>query len=286
MISIKNVSYAYRGKEKVLNDVNLQLDMGKVYGLLGKNGIGKSTLLGLLSGLLFPGSGEILVGGNEPRKRQLSFFREIYYLPDNPDAPSISAKNYAKSFGKFYPDFNPDFFDECLAKFEVSPGQKLSNLSHGQLKKAMLAFALSTNVPYIFLDEPTNGLDITSRKNFNKLLAGMVQPFQCIVISSHQMLELNNLVDHIIILQDDKVLVNSSIEEIGHKLYFNIVKQLEGNDHLVYSENILLGYAIIQENRHHLSSPVNLEMLFNAAMEQPDYFASLFSGHKNIVHAV
>lgn len=214
MISLKNLNFHYRENNPVLTDLNLEIGSGHIYGLLGKNGEGKTTLLKLLSGLLFAKKGQCEVLGENPKKRSVNFLQQIYFLPEEPQIPNIGPRAYCSSIKPFYPSFREDIWLECLEKFEIDPYIELGKLSMGQRKKVAIALALAVHTPLLLMDEPTNGLDIPSKAVFRKLVASFLEPHQTMIISTHQVRDLESLIDSVIILNDETIILNTSLENV------------------------------------------------------------------------
>jgi len=264
MIEIQNLSFGYRKKKLLYRDLTLTLETGSIYGLLGKNGAGKSTLLKNLSGLLFPVKGNIMVNGFIPGKRLPSFLQTIYLIPEEVHVPALSIRSYEKLFSPFYPSFDPEQFHNYLEQLNVKDEGRLNTLSFGQQKKFIIAFSLACNTRILLMDEPTNGLDIPSKIHFRKLIASVLHNDRTIVISTHQIRDLDNLIDRVIIIDEGELLLNASITEISEKLSFKTVTGLEGIKNIFYQEASLKGYTVVAENTEGEESKVNLEQLFNA----------------------
>jgi ABC-2 type transport system ATP-binding protein len=278
MIRISNLSFGYRRKKLLYNDLSLTLQPGNIYGLLGKNGAGKSTLLKNMSGLLFPTAGNILVSNFTPSKRLPSFLQTIYFIPEEVYVPAVSINRYKSLFTPFYPDFDGEKFNGYLDQLQVNPHDKLTSMSFGQQKKFVIAFALACNTALLLLDEPTNGLDIPSKTQFRKLIASIMNENRTIIISTHQVRDLENLIDRVIIVDEGKLLLHASIQEVNEKLYFSTVNKVPEQTEIFYVEDSLRGFSIIQENKEDVDSKINLEQLFNAVTESPDKTRSIFSG--------
>jgi len=276
MITATNLSFGYRKRRLLYKNLNLSLQVGSIYGLLGKNGAGKSTLLKNFTGLLFPKSGELTVNGFTPKKRRPSFLETIYFIPEEVYVPSLTISNYKKMFSPFYPLFNADQFYSYLDLLDVQDKGKLNTLSFGQQKKFIIAFALACNTKILLLDEPTNGLDIPSKIKFRKLISSVFSEDKMIFISTHQIRDLDNLIDNVIIVDAGELLLQASIAEIGKKLCFKNVIDLPLESEVLYSESSLQGYAIVAENKTADESKVNLEYLFNAVTSNPNKAKSIF----------
>ena len=263
MIEINDLGFSY-GSNSVLDHISMKLEDGRIYGLLGENGVGKTTLLTLLAGLKNAGCGSICTDGDNPFNRRPSLLDNQYYLPDEVQAPNIPAIRYAKMYGAFWTNFDFQKFQTILGEFEVDGSAKMNNMSTGQLKKTHIAFALSLGVKYLFLDEPTNGLDIPSKADFRRILSKRVGDNSTIIISTHQVKDVENLIDPIIILSQKEVLLNASVEQITKKLYFEY-GGVQRPDAL-YSEMQPGGWMNVVENTDGEESQVNIEALFNAVL--------------------
>ena len=274
MVEIKNLSFSY-GSTSVLENISLNLEEGRIYGLLGENGVGKTTLLTLLSGLKKTGQGSISIDGYDPYKRQPSLLQSIYYLPDEVMPYNQTGIRFARYAGSFWPAFDQDKFIRIMKEFETDPGQKMNKMSAGQLKKTYIAFALACNTKYLFMDEPTNGLDIPSKAQFRKAVGLYTSEVSTIVISTHQVRDLENIIDPIIILDRCDVLLNATIEEITEKLYFDYGTTL--HQEALYSEQLPGGFIQVLMNTEGLESKVNIEALFNAVHRHKDLIKGMFN---------
>lgn len=277
MINLNQITFGYRAKQTVLEELSLHLEPGYIYGLLGRNGAGKSSLLHTISGLLFPNSGDCRVAGYEPMKRDPKFLQQVYLLPEEVSLPKIKVKDYMEINAPFYPDFSKESFAEMLIELDMSADLKLNNLSMGQRKKVAICFALATRVKVLLMDEPTNGLDIPSKKQFRRIIAGAVQPDQIIIISTHQVRDLDSLIDYVLILDDKKIILNQPIDAITEKLAFKQVMNLNEVPQLIYSEGGLKGYAVVAANTLHEESKFDMEMFFNALQSEKSTILSQFN---------
>ncbi|MGM9788412.1 MAG: ATP-binding cassette domain-containing protein [Candidatus Cryptobacteroides sp.] len=274
MIKINDLGFSY-GQVRVLDNITLSLENGKIYGLLGENGVGKTTLLTLLCGLKKAQSGSIEIDGHNPFKRESSFLSEVYYLSDECSPINMKARVYAENYGKFWEKFELAKFKEILELLEVNPEQEMHKMSLGQLKKVYISFALATNTRYLFMDEPTNGLDIPSKAQFRKAVTRYTSDETCIVISTHQARDLENIIDPIIILDKRDVLLNASLQEISSKLFFEYGS--EPLENALYSEMIPGGNIQVSLNTSGEESKVNIEALFNTVHKHKDLIKSIFN---------
>lgn len=274
MIKINDLAFSY-GKNEVLRNISMNLEPGKIYGLLGENGVGKTTLLTLLCGLKKTQSGTIQTDGHDPYKREPSLLRDQYYLPDEVAPVNDKALAWAKASGVFWPNFSVGKYEAILKEFEVDPNQKMNAMSSGQLKKTYIAFALAAGVRFLYLDEPTNGLDIPSKAQFRSALMKYTAEDATIVISTHQVRDLENIIDPIIILDKREVLLNASLEQIAKKLYFDYGTTL--NPQSLYSEQLPGGFMQVYQNTEGLESKVNIEALFNTVHKHKELVKNIFS---------
>ena len=201
MISIRDAQFSY-GRHKVFDNVSLQLEQGKIYGLLGENGVGKSTLFKILSGLLKLKSGECTLFGEVPYKRNPSFLREIYYIPEDFAGENIEVGRYAMQIGKFYPNFSPDRLQYILSEFGVDPNAKFTKLSHGQQKKAIIALALSLRTKVLLMDEPEISLHIEWQQRLITLVRTLNPNTQIILCTHSPAIIMDGWVDAVTEIED------------------------------------------------------------------------------------
>ena len=268
MIEVQNISFKYAGqKGLVFDDFSLTLKQDNIYGLLGKNGTGKSTLLYLISGLLRPAKGSVCFDGIETRKRLSETLQEIFIVPEEFDLPTMSLEEYVKINEPFYPRFSREVLEACLKDFELTTNLKLNALSMGQKKKVFMSFALAAGTKVLLMDEPTNGLDIPSKSQFRKVVAQYMSDDRTLIISTHQVHDVESLLDHILILSPQKLLLDASVADIQEKYTFEYRTPNEMED-VLYAEPSLQGNAVIAP-RHAESAEtqVNLELLFNAVTQ-------------------
>ena len=259
----------------VLRNITMNLEEGCIYGLLGENGVGKTTFLTLLSGLKKPQLGEIDIDGHKPYDREPSFLADQYYLSDEVAAVNMKAIDYARNYGKFWENFDIGKFKEVMEVLENDTEQKMTRMSFGQLKKTYIAFALACNTKYLFMDEPTNGLDIPSKAQFRKAVTKYTREDSVILISTHQVRDLENIIDPIIILDRQDVLLNATIAEISEKLYFEYSS--EPMENALYREMIPGGNIQVCLNQTGEDSKVNLEALFNTVHQHKELIKGIFN---------
>ena len=274
MITIKDLIFSY-GDKAVLKNITMKLEEGRIYGLLGENGVGKTTLLTLLSGLKKATGGSIDIDGHNPYDRTPSLLSDMYYLSDEVAAVNMKAADYAATYGKFWEKFDQKKFGEIMQVMKNDPEQKMNRMSFGQLKKTYIAFALSCNTRYLFMDEPTNGLDIPSKAQFRKAVTRYTREDSTILISTHQVRDLENIIDPIIILDRQDVLLEAGVEEIAEKLVFDY--STERNPDSLYSEMIPGGNIQVYLNTTGEDSKVNLEALFNTVLKHKELIKGTFN---------
>lgn len=274
MIEIKDLAFSY-GKTPILKSITTTLEEGRIYGLLGENGVGKTTLLTLLCGLKKVCSGSITTDGENPFDRTPTLLQNQYYLPDEVLPVAMKAECFAKERGAFWPDYDHSKFLEIMKEFENDPAKKMNQMSAGQLKKTYISLALACGCKYIFMDEPTNGLDIPSKTQFRSAIMKYTSDDSTIVISTHQVRDLENIIDPIIILDRQDVLLNASVEEITSKLYFDYGTQLHPES--LYSEQLPGGFIQVYPNTTGEDSKINVEALFNAVHKNKELIKGMFS---------
>lgn len=273
MIKINDLKFSYNSVP-VLTGITTDLEEGKIYGLLGENGVGKTTLLTLLCGLKKVEAGYIETDGIDPYKRLPETLQNQYYLPDEVAPVNMKAISYAESAGKFWPRFDFDKFLKLMGLFENDPLKNMAKMSAGQLKKTYIAFALACNTKYLFMDEPTNGLDIPSKTSFRSAISKYTSEYTTVVISTHQVRDLENIIDPIIILDRRDVLLNASEYEITSKLFFDYGNTL--NPDSLFTEQIPGGFIQVYENKTGEESKINVEALFNTVHNNKEYIKKLF----------
>ena len=266
MITLKELSFSYSRKKEVLDRINLEVGSGHICGLLGKNGEGKTTLLNLLSGQIFPDQGSCLVLEEIPSERNARFLQQIFLLPDEISMPEVTAIEYIKMYAPFYPTFRDDICKACVESFEINLSDRLSKMSQGQRKKVAITLALAAHTPLLLMDEPTNGLDIPSKATFRRLVASLIDDNQTVIISTHQVRDLESLIDTVLILDQRQILLNKTLNEIGEKLYFG---PLLPEEKALYSEPTPQGTIGVTAREDKEETAVSLELLFNAAITYP-----------------
>lgn len=262
MVDIEDLSFGYAGKPLLLEHLRLHLERGHIYGLLGKNGAGKSTLLKNMVGLAFPRAGRCLLDGQPAERRLPSVLAEVYFLPEEIYVPALTGAQFVARTAGFYPRFDAAELQRCLHELEVPPHAVLSQLSFGQQKKFMIAFALATNTSLLVMDEPTNGLDIPSKAQFRRLIASALTPERCVIISTHQVRDLDSLIDTVVVLHQQRIVLNEDLEQLAERLLFGTIPPTDAQEAL-YLEDTVRGRQGILPNPAGRPSKVDLELLFN-----------------------
>lgn len=277
MIKVENLSFTYpKSKHMVLHDFSFSLEAGRVYGLLGRNGAGKSTLLYLMTGLLTPKKGKIMYHDINVRSRLPMTLQDMFLVPEEFELPSISLKKYIDLNAPFYPNFSKEDMYKYLHCFEMDMDVNLGALSMGQKKKVFMSFALATNTSLLLMDEPTNGLDIPGKSQFRKFMASGMTDNKTIVISTHQIRDIDKMLDSVMIMDESWVLLNESTVHICEKLCFKESDDRSLIDKALFAVPSLHGNSLLLLNEHNEDSDINIELLFNAILAQPQKIANLF----------
>ena len=292
MIQLQNISFQYAGSAApVFSQFSLSLPVGRIYGLLGPNGSGKSTLLYIMMGLLHPSEGLALVDTHDASRRERSLLQDLYIVPEEFELPSMTLADYVDTYRPFYPHFSQEVLSQCLQEFCLPESLHISRLSMGQKKKVLMAFALACGTRYLLMDEPTNGLDIASKKQFRKVIAMNMTDERTIIIATHQVHDVEQLLDHVLILgvqgvlsplryesvasrraqevQDNSLAPHSllrfdaTVSRLTQEYSFTLAPQPTAD--ALYTERTAQGYACIAP-RHpdDEETPLNLELLYSA----------------------
>lgn len=274
MIKTERLTFGYKARRNVLNNISLELGEGHIHGLLGCNGIGKTTLLKLICGIMRPDSGIVRVCGMDPITRKPEMFADMIIVPEEFDLPNLSLEHYAEIMKPFYPRFDIGSMRGYAEALKVNTVDKLHNMSMGQRKKAYIAFALACNVRILLMDEPTNGLDIPSKSIFRRLIASYVDEQRMVVISTHQVADVESLLDNIVILDSQGVALAATTTEICSKLKFGRAK---AGDEVLYSETTIAGDMAVMANTEDEDTQLNIELLFNAVTANRTTINELFN---------
>ena len=275
MVRIRNLHFGYSRQRPLFQNLSLTLERGHIYGLLGKNGAGKSTLLRNMVGLAFPQAGTCEVLGQSAARRLPAVLADLFFLPEEIYVPGVTAAKFVARTAGFYPKFDYQALARYLAEFEVPAQALLPALSFGQQKKFMIAFALAANTSLLVLDEPTNGLDIPSKAQFRKIVASALTDERCLIISTHQVRDLESLIDTVVVLHGQRIVLNADLGELAERLTFATVPEAGPTD--LYAEESLRGAQVIRANRDGAPGRVDLELLFNALVGEAPALAAYLS---------
>ncbi len=275
MIRMHDLAFSY-GKRPLFTQLNLDIPQGSIHGLLGMNGAGKTTLLKLISGQLFPQKGISETLGYNPVKRDVAMLGQLFHLPEEFPLPRLRGDEYLKLYMPFYTKFDKPAFDRYRDAFDIDITQRLDELSLGQKKKFLLCFALASNTPLVILDEPTNGLDIPSKSQFRRIVASAMTDERTFIISTHQVRDMENLIDPIIILHDGRVVFNSRLEDVAALFTFKLERSERDSRSAVFQEKVPGGYMVVAKRADgEEETQVDLETLFNAVISAPSAFTAL-----------
>ena len=277
MLEIKNCTFNYKRRgEPTIKDFSMKLYESGVYGLLGSNGAGKTTLLQLMCGLLTPVSGEITFNGVNTRRRLPSIQSEMILVPEEIELPPIKLEEFIKINSALYPRFSKEEMMRHMEIFGITGDIRLDSLSMGQKKKVYLAFAMACNTKVLLMDEPTNGLDIPAKSAFRKFIIESINDQRIFVISTHQVRDVSQILDHVMIMDNSKVLLNQTVADILRRIKFTDTADKELIDNAIYAVRGLRGASVILPNMDDDDSELNLELLFDFAVGEPERLNSLF----------
>ena len=262
MIKLTNLVAGYKQKNPVLSAISTQIEAGNIYGLLGSNGVGKTTLLHTIAGVLEPLAGEVDVMGHTPSAHTRQFFEQIYYITDEVELPAMSLEGYIGTYAKFRPGFSREQMQDYLQRMNFTFGVRLNKLSLGNRKKFVIAYALACNTPLLLMDEPTNGLDIESKRQLRSILASLDMSNRAIIISTHQIADLEQMLSHILIIKDKQLIISTSLDNAAQRLAFGRVGE--------FAEPLFVdGLRVIAQNSGEYSN-LDLEMLYLAVLESAE----------------
>jgi len=263
MITVTQLQFEY-GRTRIYDDFSLALTQPGVYGLFGRNGSGKSTLLKILSGLLFPHGGTVEVLGHTPARRLPAFLEQVYVVPEEFHLPNISVDVLQKTHAPFYPRFSSADFQSYVEIFEIPRDKGFANMSLGQKKKAVIAFALATHTPLLLMDEPTNGLDIPGRAQFKSIMARAEHANRVVIISTHQAHDLESLMRHVLFVDAGKIALSSSMETLQRALHMGVSDDPSAAAGSIYQEAIGHQWAYVSPHPGGEPGTINLELLYKA----------------------
>ncbi len=281
MWSIKALTFAYRGGSPVYDNFSLELYPGQVYGVLGENGIGKTTLMKLMTSINFPKRGEIRFRGKDVSRRLPSVMSEVFFVPEEVELPSVSKSRFVELYAPFYPRFDEMIFEEWLHNFRVECLGKVDYLSMGDRKKFYLSFAVATGCTCLLLDEPVNGLDILAKDEFKRLIASYMNEERLVLVSTHLGREVEQILDHLLILNKEGIALQASFEEIAGNLLFSVVPGTKVPADALYAEAVPGGTKVLRPNTEEIEDNyVDVEFLFKAMFYNPMGISKVWDGKK------
>lgn len=270
MLEMEDVTFAYRNQALIYNKFSLTLAPGKVYGLLGMNTIGKTTLMKLMTTLLFPQEGTIRFRAVDISHRDPSVMSEIFLVPDEVELPSYTQMGFVNLYAPLYPRFDREVLEEWTKRFQVDVTKRLDKLSMGERKKFYLSFAVATRCSFLLLDEPTNGLDILAKDEFKRLIALYMSEDHTVLISTHQGHEIERILDHLLVLDSGGLVLNASLVEIAEKLCFESGNSYVDAEEILFSSEALEGVTILRpRGEGDPETGIDLEFLFRAIVQNP-----------------
>jgi len=287
MVEIKNMEFGYVAQRKIFANLNLSLLPGHIYGLLGKNGMGKTTLLKLISGLRFCNRGSVTVLGMNAEHRDPRMLSDVYLVTEEMDVPTLSVCDYEKIYSPFYPNFSHSDFENYLRQFGIEDWkQKLAKMSHGQKKKVLVSFALATNTKLLMMDEPTNGMDIPSKSIFRKVVSSAITDDKTFIISTHQVRDLQNVIDAVLVLDNGEILLNADINTICDRLTFKVLstdefREFSAQGKVLYSEDNIMGKVAVCRHIDDADDKFDMELLFCAAISAREQIHQIFAEKEN-----
>lgn len=285
MVQFQRLTFGYGEKPLFLN-LDLTLEPGTVYGLLGLNGAGKTSLLKLAAGALRANEGDIRVFGSDPGRRDAACLADIAFVPEDPWLPAVKPSVWLDRYAVFRPGFDRGRFATLSREFVLEEDKVLSKYSYGQRKKFALAAAFASGARLLLLDEPTNGLDIPSKTQFRRVLAQAVEPERVVVVSTHQVRDLESLIDPAVILHGGRILFTLSSEAMSSHLASAHLADVRVPG-IVYAEKDAVGWSALVASgaagdaaagAGAGKSAADLELVFNAAIAAPDRLASALKG--------
>ena len=278
MITLNDLSFSYpKMAVPLFSHLDLEVPTGTICGMLGPNGSGKSTLLKIIAGLIFADQGNCQVLANDPVKRHPDFLADVFLLPEEMFVPALSADQYEHRFAPFYPKYDAAVFAVLMQEFNLPRDKKLNTFSQGQKKKFLLAFGIATNTRLLIMDEPSNGLDIPGKSQFRKVLVRHFDENRTFIISTHQVHDLEGLVDSVMIISEGRILLNQSLDDVAAKI--SISREMTAPDDALYFEESLEGIEVIRENRDGMESRIDLGLLFGFVTGEQEKARTILQAH-------
>ncbi len=282
MITCDSMTFGY-GKRPLFEGLDLSLEPGAVYGLLGLNGAGKTSLLKIVAGALRPSDGAVEVFGRVPGARSAAFLADTVFVPEDPWLPPLKPAAWLSRYAVFRPAFDRERFARLTRELALDDDKLLTKYSYGQRKKFALAAAIASGASTVLLDEPTNGLDIPSKAQFRRILADAVEPGRVVVVSTHQVRDLESLIDPVVIVHRGKVLFRLGADTLSERLSGARLPSLDDASlhgrSVVYAERDAVGWsALLAGQGGEGDMAPDLEFVFNAAIAAPERLAAALAG--------
>jgi len=275
MVELKDVRYYLPRQNFLLQDVSLSLQPGHIYGLVGHNGAGKTTLLRLIAGLLQRFEGEVRADGMDIRQRPLAYLQNLSYVPEKPYIPPVKIYEFLDMYAPLYPHFDRKFFHTLAKAFDLNLYEALPRLSYGFLKRFYLCFSLATRANVILWDEPTNGLDITTKNLLKKQLASSLDEGQLVVLATHHIEEVEHLVDALIVVHHGEVIFSATVEQCERLFTYRVTGDEEIARRALYAEAVPGGYQVLLPREEGEDTHIPLSFLFEASVRQVTLFREL-----------
>ena len=238
MIEVKDLSKAY-GSTKVLSNINLKLEENKIYGLLGRNGIGKTTLLNIMSNVIRADSGEALLNREKIHENSKALENIAIVKESGFGIEDIKVKKIFKAAKTLYKNWDEEYSKVLIKEFNLNMKKNYSKLSRGNKTIVGLVIGLASRASLTLFDEPSLGLDAAYRyKFYNLLLQDVEEHPRTVIISTHLIDEVTNLFEEVIILKDEKVYLKEEVEKLMEKAYF-LSGRLEKIESIIKDKNII-----------------------------------------------
>lgn len=226
MVEVKDLKFSYLVGMDILKEVSFQVETGEIVGVLGANGVGKSTLLKLLAGILTPWRGSISIEG---KPVQESYGKVAYISEAGSYFRDLTPKEFGVFLLDFFPDFDMAYYEKLLAYFQLEE-KPIKNMSKGQKAKAEVAAGMAKRAKYIIMDEPFIGKDMFTRQDFMQALAGSLTGEETIFITTHEIDEIENFIDRALIIHDKVIVADVTMDELRQqgKSLTNFMKEITG----------------------------------------------------------
>ena len=284
MIRLNDLTIGY-GHRILLQHASATIPAGELVALVGRNGTGKSTLLRAIAGLGERLGGEIRLDGHslETLSPQQLATTVSFVTTERVRIPNLRCEDVVALGRAPYTNWIGRVQEQDKAIVERSlelvgmaafAGKTMDRMSDGECQRVMIARALAQDTPIILLDEPTNGLDITSRQALKRIISRSMDDESTLLISTHQAHDFENLLDHLVILGKGEILLNRSLDEISNRLLFARTDILPAES--IYSEQDLAGHFSILPNEDGEENTPDIELLYKAVLQQPEKIKSMF----------